>query len=714
MSISSIQYKKILDGLIQYYFSTGQQPEEEDLMKDLSSYFSRYPAGSPVPIKRGIFTEGIKASDNEMNLAIATVIANLDTLYSSVDEQLKASLDTNSYLNSQLERLRLKRKSLMGKIDEFLFNTSNSDGYFYSFSDTFTNTKFTDLNLTSAFVDIKNGNISLPVNSDKVKVVPGQQVRNVNMKFYVDGVEVTEGTNKSPFAGCLDGLSNTVWSTEVATQSPSEVVCVLDFSVGSAIISRLEYDPFTISPIKSYVEVSRNGSTYSDFGSLIEEGVSNMVFTSNPIAASNVRITLKKNKADYTTDSGSGTNYVYIFGAKNIFLMEQAFVSESIWVSTPISIADDLSREHVLDSVSLKVDDSNPDNTDVQYYVALDTGVIDPTISNFDWKKITPMNDIVSDPSMIVKFSGAANKSTFIRSDIDENSDDLQLVAVDSSNADPNVRNPFSVESVDLYRIVDLANENPIISSLRLEEGVNSLKVFYVPYEDGALDLSFWTDYVNDQKKSEITYSRIDVNNNFFWGGDIGENYKSVYMETYIVSDSSQKLDLKKFLKVDANSKLWDIKVFLNGIELAYLPAGKDDALISWRFVEGLNHIAVTATIPRSGNYGYPNEGSIDLMYGENLFDYGSVRLSNWSYVDIFQLLNNDIESSKNFSIYKNADKIQLVSRVKPSNNFRILYSTPTTEKNQKIRIRADFDRSVNSSSTTPLLSSYRVRFRYS
>jgi len=711
MSLSNIQYQRVLDSITRYYYSLGKFPSEEQLKTDLSKYFSRYSLGSPVGFTNGIFADGLRASADDMNDAVCKTISNLDILYETIQEQLSQSMTLNTYLSANLEKLKIKRRAIVAKIDEFLFSNANTDGYFYSFADTFDNLNYTDLSLTSAFVDIINGSVTLPVNSDATEILPGTAIATTQFEFFLGENSVQTGIERSPFSSCLDGLSNTYWSTEILSDSLVDATCRVTMTMPNSAVSEVEFFPYGTSPVQVLLET--NGiSGYRVFGSSIQEGSSRMVFSDKLVYASALRFTIKKKKPDYTLETESGTKYVYIFGAKDINIIRKDYVDEATWVSRPISISNDLSLDHVLDAVSLKVDENVLDNTFINYYVSLDKGISSPSMGDFDWKKITPMTESVLTPDMTVGFNGAATSVRFIRRSPTANN--LQLLPEDSLNPDSRIRNPFTKDGIDLWRIADLGTEDPIRSTLSLEEGVNCLRVYHVDYQAGALSLSFWAPYVNGSKESEQIFSRIDTSNNFFWGGDIGENYKSVYMETLIFSDSDQNIGLKKFSKLDANSRLWDVHVHVNGSKVAELPVGVNEINIPWRFSKGLNHIALTLTIPRATQSRYPNEGSIELMEAESLYSYGSVKLANWSYVDIFQLLNNAGEDSNIFSIYKDGERTQIVSRKKPSNNYRLSYSTATTQSNASIRVRADLGRALANSSVSPSIDLYRVRFRYS
>jgi len=680
-------------------------------MRDISNYFSENSLGSPLRFASGIFSEDLIADPGNMNDAVSKAIANLDLLYESVAQEVRVSMDLSTYMNTQLEKLRIKRKKLTAQIEEYLFANENSDGYFYSFLDTFPDLDYVDLNLTSAFVDIKSGSVTLPVNGDTTQVFLGSSVKFLSSEFYVNGDQITSGISRSPFGGCLDGLSNTYWSDEVVTSTPSEVVCILDLELNAPLISSVEYTPYGTSESQVFVEVGDFQRNFQSFGSSIKTGLDKMTFSLEQVSARHVRITIRKTTYDYIVQADTGVKYHYILGAKDIVFIGKNYVNDRIFVSKPISVSSDLLKDNVLDAVALKVDEDIPDFTSIDYFVALDNGTNNTSVFDFDWKKISPYTDEGNASNTVVSFNGSSNISKYIRKNPD--SKDLRIIPEDRNNPDTRIRNPFLKDAVELYRLCDFGLERPLIPSLRLQDGVKCLKVLYTNFDQDSLSLDFWADYINGSKTAEIIYPRIDTANGFFWGGDIGENSKSVYMETKLECPSAKSAGVQKFVKVDLNSQLWAIRIYLNGTQIGDLPVGVNELNIPWNFVEGENTISITATIPRGGVVARPNEGSILLMQDNDLSDFGSVRLANWNYVDIFELLNNSNTNQNSFAIYNDADKVQLVTRKKPSDNYFLSYSTATSSVNQKVRIRADFKRPDNKTSIAPVLNSYRLRFRY-
>jgi hypothetical protein len=152
------------------------------------------------------------------------------------------------------------------------------------------------------------------------------------------------------------------------------------------------------------------------------------------------------------------------------------------------------------------------------------------------------------------------------------------------------------------------------------------------------------------------------------------------------------------------------MRIYLNGRELAYMPVGTDSAVIPWRFMRGPNHIILLIDIPRS-TAAMPQifNGTIDLLSGDRLSDFGTVKLDTWKYVDFFHFKYNETSTSKAFTIHNN----EIVSRVEPTDNFRLRYSQARPSAPSAIRLRADLSRSETNQYVTPLFDSYRLRFLY-
>lgn len=730
MSISSIQKKRVYATIAKYLYSSGERPRNMDINRKLADYFSKHPIGEPFRIERNIFAQGRKSRPEEMNNIMASAIANADTLYEVAREQSNQSMEIATIMRSQLDRLRNKRRALISQIDEYLFTMYNTDGYYYSFSDTFNDLSNTDLNLTSAFIDVVNGSVTLPTISSLSNVMKNEYVSLASISFTAGkdsggvgnsiGTVPVQATHLSPFRSALDGLNNTIWASEVVLDVPvDEVVCVVNLSISKvgASISRIDLDPYGIKPVEVFIRASTDGSTYEPWGQGIQTNEFKMSFFDQPKDIVSLQIYLRKTEPDYTVNDLGTLRYSYMFGAKDIFLIEQVFDSEATFVTTPIALGEELQAENVIDSVAIVVDQRVPAGTDVTYWVAAEVEDTNPTLDSFDWRKIVPLNPDQPAAESVIKFEGSTDQLKTIKPKPSTGSlgpSELELILPDETNSDYSKRNPFTLEGVDLWRIAEFV-DNPIPGSVKLEEGINTTRIYHVAYNPSAIDLSFWTDYFSGDQYSHIAYQDINSGTGFFWGGVVGESYRSVYIETYLESLDDQNVYLKRFVKEDSNAHKWNIKVFLNGTELGHLPIGTDDMIIPWKFQKGLNHIAITLLIPdkQMALSEHPDEGTVDLMEGSSLFDFGTVKLATWTNVDLFTLLKNTTGDPETFTIYNDTRVSQLVSRRKPTTNFRVKYTKANQTSPTSVRLRVDLKRQDENQHVSPIIDKYRMRFLY-
>ncbi len=140
------------------------------------------------------------------------------------------------------------------------------------------------------------------------------------------------------------------------------------------------------------------------------------------------------------------------------------------------------------------------------------------------------------------------------------------------------------------------------------------------------------------------------------------------------------------------------------------MPPSIDRLLVPWAFQEGLNHVALLINIPEATqDIPHPQVGTIDLLTDSNLYDQGQVRLATWAFTSLFNMQYNERDQPYTFTIYNG----ELISRRKPTSNFRLSYTQATRTGPGAIRVRADLSRSTDDSTVTPRVNSYSIRFSY-
>ncbi len=720
MSIKQVQIQNVFDLITKAHLQDGDSPLLDDIYKYLNKFFADQKIGMPYTLPRDIFRTEDKSDPELMNDFMALMITNSDTLYETCFNHIDQILTLNTVLRTHLDRLRIKRTVLNTKIDDYLLGIFNSDGYFYSVSDQFATTELTDFDYTTAFIDTNAGLVSIPAVSTKSRNVHPDALSASLFQAYDATGNMLNVTSKTQFQDALDGLTNTAWQLEVKTNAPSPIVLdveiILSTALSDNLITKVDLVPFGVTPVQCAVKTSfeqNNAIAEMPFSSQVKTSSDKMVFIADQPRADvrKFKLQLKKEAPDYEISDTRERTKVYLFGFKEIALTEQYFDPEARFVSEPLFLDSEITGESAIDAVSITVDHAISAGTSISYYIAADNPNA-TDISGFNWKMIQPLTDSAQLPAQIVRFDGSTRNSKVIRSR-PRNEDELNLFDLNSSNTNLAKRNPTPsyFNQIDVYRVARFTEDN-ILSTLAMEEGLNSTRVFYTDlsidaYTDG---FEFWKTKFNTPGSYVSTNGQIDTGHGFLYGADVGENGKSVYSESFVFSEKDQPVVLKECRKADANSKTWAVKVFLNGREIAALPVGTDKLTVPWRFRQGKNHVVVMANIPTTAsNLSAPYIGFFQVMSEGNLFDYGVVKLDDWIYVDNYKFEYNITDDVKAFTIYNN----EIVTRRKPTDNYRLVYQQAQAEAPEAVRVRADFQRSNSFAYTTPLLDAYRVRFSY-
>jgi hypothetical protein len=718
MSIPDIQRNLLLEEVAKYYFLNGEKPTERDTLEDVSSFFSENPIGRPFAINSSNIRTGLPSDVDELNDNILRSVINMSVLYESLTQDMEKSMSLHSIASARLEQLRTRRDKIESDIDDYLLALNDVSGFFYSFSDYFSTLDYTDTELSTAFVDIETDSVSIPHMVEYSAPLSREIMSTAEVTMTVDG-NSSNFTTDSPFESAVDGLSNTNWAISTVTDKISTVTVTVKIDIAAASenieVSKIIIDPFTIKPMQIAIEteerISQGGimRQRSPFGERVLSSANKMVFLDNARKVSSVFITMRKTEPDYVLQDVGANKNVYIFGAAHLEIAREFFDQSASFVSKAIALPEELANDHVIDSLALSANYNAPANTTTTFYVAKDVSS-SSSINDFDWKQVAPVEESVDSSGSIINLGGTTSLVKYIRSN--PSSNELELIGLDSTNTDLSKRNPSTViaNGANIYRIAKF-KENYIPQTLNLEEGVNTVRILSVALDSSASsDLSFWADYVKGISSASEFYSRIDTGNGFLYGGDVGANGRSVYAETYIESTIDREVIIKEFRKSDINSQQWDVYVWLNGRNIGSLPAGTDTALLPWKFQEGLNHIAITANIPEATeSYTTPYLGTLDIMVQDSLDNYGSVKLGTWSYVDFFHMKYNESDQPYTFTINDG----EIISRRKPTANFRLKYTKPNDRDITAVRVRVDMERSNYNDSTSPSLKGYSLRFSY-
>lgn len=724
-SIRTVQTERLLQDVVRTLYSSGRKPMMADVIQRMSQYFGTYPAGRPLPIPLRNIVDGMKSDPHKYNKLLQHLSVNIDVLYEVCLRQIQDVLQLTSSMQTDLDRLSHKRKRVETRIDDFLLSQHNTDGYYYSISDNFSDTSLTNLYLTSAQIDTDAGAVVLPTIGSTTTRVPNSIIRTPSIQVFAGGVNTTH-EELAPFTGALeDSLTNILWAFEVETDEPKEVVAHVDIKMGNEAgdpvnLSRIDIKPYGATPVQVFWQTRTEGE-WQGFGGRIQTGTTKMVFGDSVRQVRDIRLTLRKLEPDYTENRNGTLLYKYLFGARELAFIYQVYENAARFVSSPLMMPEEYTNDAVIDAVSIDVDADTPGDCDLKFYVAPtdlaefmpdeETGAFppQPELGDYIWREIIPI-DSREPGDKIIRFEGAITRTRMITEGPAVG--DFQLLpSVNDGPIQERNPTPSIIEGTNIYRIARI-DDIPFENSLSLLEGVNTTRIYSrnldtaKPFQE--IDLEYWADVFNNETPT-LDYGRIDAGNEFFYGGDVGAVGKDVFVEAFIETERAWETFLKEFQKVDVRSQTWDVKVFLNGRPLGHLPVGTHRMQLPWNFRRGLNHIVLLVRIPISAGTSDPFMGAVSLFGRGQLFEYGSVHLSRWEYVDMFTMRYNESGQPRTFTIHNN----ELISRRQPTTNYQLKYAVSTGEGPRAVIFRAEMSRTRNNPNVTPTLNAYRLRFLY-
>jgi hypothetical protein len=451
MSISEIQKRKFLENLYKSLYSTGvtesnsasRQPNDDEIKKEFDNYFSNNRIGLPLKVDPTLLRNTPVTSPDIMNSFMARYILNLDVLYDSIDDNTEKLMDSVTFLNKKIEFLKKKRIDLEKKIDSILFSISNTDGFFYSFSESFAGLENIDLALTNAFVDTENRKVTLPMLKSNVLDfnAPGKVTySNVQYRVMFNGNVVVQDRQMPDVNNMFDGLNNTMSKVEFESDVIGPCALILNIPLDTPfVISKVDGKLSTGSAVTTVVElINRQNLNSSQFRrKQSNSDYDRFSFDFNPQLSGNIRITLIKYEPDYVDQSSSRNKYKYTFCIRDLIVSGQYYDTSATLVSSPISIPSG-DQNKIIDAISVDAANENPEVGYANFFVAENVEGAS-SISDFNWIPVS--SSTANSPSFdqVVSFSASSKVFKNIKSNPGQN--ELKLLDL-STSSNLSLKNP--------------------------------------------------------------------------------------------------------------------------------------------------------------------------------------------------------------------------------------------------------------------------------
>jgi len=718
MTISSIQKRKFLNNLYQLLYSSGvsdldssiRQPREEEVKREYDNYFSVNRLGLPLSIDINNLRNRETTDPDLMNFMLTRLLFNAEVLYDSVYENNEDLMKVVNVLNKKLDNLKSKRIELEKKVDNLLFSNSNTDGFFYSFSDSFTNLNNVDLSLTNCYVDTDNGKITLPKLKSSVLDfnAPGRiNLNNIKYSLVFNGSPVFTDRTLENAGSLFDGLNNTYASVSYSSNSIGACALILTMPINDAfVMSKVQGKLSTSSAITTIVELidSQDNQNVQYRRQQSNSAYDRFSFDFSPQSTGIVRITFIKYDADLRDSSNPSNQYTYRFDIKDIMVSGEYYDSQGTLVSSPISIPLG-DQNKIIDAISVDASNDNPEVGNVYFYVAKNIEGAS-NISDFEWIPVSSSTDANSGFENIISFNSSSRSFKTISTSADSESIQIYPLSSDSNLSTKNPSNSI-YNGINVYRVGRINQEiNPYNSYIL--DSINCFRFSYVSYISGLnSDKSQWSSILNNNSSifNVSEPGNIQVTNTPSIPVVLNLNAISGFLQTNLLVN--QPTSFSSLISRDTGAIEWAMSVYLNGVSIAEFQPGVVSKEVTWDLVQGINKIEVAFDAEES------SMGTISLMQGDSIIKYGTPFLKYYGYVDQFDFRSNRTIEDSVFTIDAYLGNKEILSRSQINNNSRIYYTNNSQDLISSIRFRADLSRNSNPFGT-PTVSEYRIKFKNS
>jgi hypothetical protein len=708
MSIATVQKRRFLNNIYRLLYSSGAKIDESIVRSVFNEYFSVNSPGFPINVDYNVLRSIAKTDVDILNQIMVNTVFNVDVLYETVSENNEKLFSIVTSLNKKLENLKEKRSQLESLVDDLLFVNSNTDGYFYSYTENFSKTNNIDLRLTdSAFVDpvLKNVTIS-KLKSEQFNIVTLDNLKNVNPDFfvYINGQKTSDTVDSTNFLNVFDGLNDTYWSHTVALKYPQSVTMsiIIPVSVFS-LISKIDGVLLTSSPTNVLVRANpqdsskgvqlRSKDSRGDYGSF------SFSIPSDQYAS--LEVVLQKNEPDYI-ESNTDSPYIYRFGLRDLIIGSKYYARSGTLVSGPISLPVEKNSSLVIDAVSIDVKEQTDTRTSMNYYVAPDNPSAQ-NISDFAWSPISPLGSERSGYPSVVSFDGSSKMTIPIKTEPDKNS--LSYIPKKSISQNSNELNPTTKIYIDknVHRIAALDSKleyyNPILLG-----GTNCFNHYYIlnlqeSQQNVYKDLGFWNDQLIRKPNTLLSSVLKEQIGSIIPGINTAS---SGYIKTSIIRYSSSSVN-HTVIKSSAD---FNLAIYLNGVLIGDLPKGTLTKAIQWNFIQGENKLNITYDKQYAGQINF------SLIEGLNISRYGSIFVNMFNYLDPIEYQNRATNDNYFFTIDTVFGRKEILCTKDISGDSNFIFTSKNHLNVLAIRYRVDLNRYDNPY-CSPILESIKIKFRH-
>jgi hypothetical protein len=386
----------ILESIIKEILYSGQSPTIESIDSAYNAFVADKDLTQPLfnnALANVVQEENVSAA--KINNTNFEIWRDLKIAYDTMFDTTNKSIVAFDRWRSESLALEAKLKSLDTRITD-LAKTQLHLGTHY-ISEVFSDTSQVDLTKTTAYVNLKDNNVSMNASDNKnPNRINLNYIKPEDITFTVLSRAFLQNVVTAPGAELINAFDdmNNFWQSRVFISSAQQpVTAELKFKISDTtiFISKINcmlHTANTNSSMQITPLISNDGINFKqlDVSNITQSITDNGSWSFPSIEATHIKLIMTKAGFDFNDNQ----SYIYEFGMQEIAVYNLSFDPDMLQtlISTALFVPDINKNPIPYYSVSLDTCDDVPSNTDIKYYVAALTNTDD-----FEsWTSIDPIN----------------------------------------------------------------------------------------------------------------------------------------------------------------------------------------------------------------------------------------------------------------------------------------------------------------------------------
>lgn len=447
MSLSVTYKEYIINNLLKDYLYDGVIPEVEQLEEDLETYQEDHPDLSLPRSKYQDYT--VEHGSNSSSSSVRSFSSDIADDASVVSSEVYNIANLNNRYYSrwsyEVKRLSAKSKALQQRVDALLLLANNTEGYFATVGDVFSDMNLINTEETTTAINIYEQLVTLnpgTEHSGTISQIDTISMTDLDVAFFPIGGAQRPGTSYAEFNKDNSLLQvfkteGTTWTGKVMAATPGPITCEMKAKISNKKqqVSKItmEYTgPNTTN--RAIVTAQYSADGYSWF--VVPTNEATKPLSSN-ISWNFPIVDLTWIKFIFYKPTHDQGNYEYVFAARSIKLFGNVYHEDrgNIFTSKALYATNTQGSEILFSKVQLDICDNIPTNTNISYYVSASQ---DNSVWT-SWHAILPSQQEGIKYPKIINFGGAAwkdNESSVETTDKFNSSYDLNTLVTTFDNTE--------------------------------------------------------------------------------------------------------------------------------------------------------------------------------------------------------------------------------------------------------------------------------------